>query len=59
MLKWIIDRAQERSTWAGIIAIATAAGVSLSPEAKDAIITLGLALAGAVLTLTKDKLPKE
>lgn len=55
MLKWIIDRAKERSTWIGLTGLLTAAGIALSPEQAEAIATVGVALAGAVAVLTKDK----
>lgn len=51
---WLIDRAKERSTWIGLTALLTAIGVGLSPEQIEAIITAGLALAGAIATFTKD-----
>lgn len=57
MLKWIIDRAKERSTWIGLTGLLTAAGIALSPEQAEAVATLGVALAGAVAVLTADKAP--
>lgn len=55
MLKFILDRAKEKTTWLGLIAILTAAGVAISPEQVEAIATLGLAIAGAVGVFTKEK----
>ena len=54
-LKWIADRAKERSSWLGLITIITAAGVSLNPDVKEAIISLGVAIGGLVAVVTKDK----
>lgn len=41
-------RAQEASTWRGIVMLLTAAGVQISPEMAQAIVTIGLALAGTL-----------
>lgn len=54
MLEFVIGRLKERSTWLGLIGIVTAAGVSLSPEQSEAIVVLGVAIAGAVAVFTKD-----
>lgn len=55
MLQFFIDRLKERSTWIGITAVATAAGVSFEPELQEAIIVAGLAFAGLIAAITKDK----
>lgn len=55
MIKFLLDRAKEPSTWRGIVAILTAAGVTLSPEQGEAIIALGLAVIGAIGVFSKDK----
>lgn len=48
-MKWyIIERLSEMSTWRGILALLTAAGIALSPEQASAITALGLAAIGAV-----------
>lgn len=54
MLKFILDRLKERSTWIGIITIITAAGVTVSPEQTEAIAGAGTAIVGAVLAFTAD-----
>lgn len=56
-LKWLVDRLGERSTWLGLTAIATAAGIKAEPEQVEAVTTLGLSVAGAVMAFTKDKTP--
>lgn len=43
MKTYILNRFSEASTWRGILALVTAAGVSLSPEQGEAIIAAGLA----------------
>lgn len=54
MLNYIIERLKERSTWLGIISIVTAAGVSLSPEQSEAIVSVGVVICGAIAAFTAD-----
>lgn len=54
IIKFLVDRLKERSTWLGIITILTAAGVKLSPEQAEAIALAGAAIAGAVAVFTSD-----
>lgn len=54
-MNYIIERLKERSTWIGLTALATAFGVYISPEMQNAIITIGVALAGLIHTVTPDK----
>ena len=51
----ILNRLKEASTWRGLLLLVTAAGVTLSPDQKEAIITVGLALVGLVGVFTPDK----
>ena len=53
--KWLVARAKEPSTWAGIFAFLTAVGITVRPELKDALITLGIALAGVIGVATIDR----
>lgn len=53
ILKFLLDRLKERSTWMGIIGLVTAAGISLSPEETAAIASAGVALVGAISVFTK------
>lgn len=55
MKDFILTRGKEASTWRGIVAILTAAGVTLSPSQAEAIIALGLAVIGAIGVFTTDK----
>lgn len=48
LLKYTINRLTERSTWQGAVAVATAAGVSVSPELATQIIAGGTAAAGLI-----------
>ncbi|MEL7146531.1 MAG: hypothetical protein AAFO69_09205 [Bacteroidota bacterium] len=55
MLKFIVDRLKERSTWMGLTGFVGAVGVTLSPEQAEAIVLAGVAVAGLVAAFTKDK----
>ena len=55
MKDYLVNRAKEASTWRGIILLLTAVGVPIAPAMADAIVSVGLALAGAVGVLTADK----
>lgn len=50
----ILEYATHASTWKGIIAVVTAAGVTLSPEQSNAIIALGLSLVGLIQVFVDD-----
>lgn len=54
MFPYILERAQEASTWRGVVLLATAAGVNIAPELGNAIITFGIGLAGLLGVVTKD-----
>lgn len=54
MATYIIDRLKEASTWRGIIALLTAAGVTISPEMVDRIVAAGLAIMGIIGVFFKD-----
>ena len=55
MFDFLKDRLGEASTWRGLVALLTAAGVTLSPEQTNAIIGAGLALIGLIGVFTADK----
>jgi hypothetical protein len=52
--RFILARLSEVSTWKGLALIMTAGGVTAHPELQQAIITLGLALVGALGVATPD-----
>lgn len=54
MLKILMDRLKERSTWIGLTTVITAAGVSMNPEQIEAVITAGVAVVGAIFAFTRD-----
>jgi len=55
MKEYIKERLKEPSTWRGIILLRTAAGVPIAPAMGEAIICVGLALAGGVGIVAPDK----
>ena len=55
IVQFILDRAAERSTWLGLISVATALGLLLNQTQQDAIIAAGMAAGGLVAAFTKDK----
>jgi hypothetical protein len=55
MKLWIKQRLSEPSTWRGLILCATAAGATISSQWTDAIITLGIAIAGGIGVVSADK----
>lgn len=54
MRRWLCERACERSTWLGLIALATACGWMASPEQADAIVQAGVAIGGLLAACTRD-----
>ena len=54
-MQWLIDRAQERSTWIGLVTMLSAFGVVLRPELQGAIVTGGAALGGLIACITADR----
>jgi hypothetical protein len=56
--QWAAERLEEKSTWAGIIAIVTPlSGFVVPADQAAAITSVGMAVAGAVLVFTKSKGP--
>lgn len=55
MKDYILARAKEPSSWRGLFMILTAIGIPIAPELADAIITVGLAIVGAIGVATADK----
>jgi hypothetical protein len=47
-IEYIAARGKEASTWRGLILILTSAGLVIKPELAEAIVAVGLLLAGAV-----------
>lgn len=55
MKDYILDRAKEPSTWRGFVLLLTAVGVPIAPAMAEAIISVGLALSGAIGVFAADK----
>lgn len=55
MQSYFLERVKEPSTWRGIILVLTAIGVPIAPAMAEAIISVGLAVAGLVGVATPDK----
>lgn len=55
MKDYLLERLREPSTWRGIIMLLTAVGVPVAPAMADAIISVGLAVAGLIGVATPDK----
>lgn len=56
-LQFLLNRARERSTWIGIISFLGSVGVALKPDMAEAIASTGIAIAGLIMAVTKDKAP--
>jgi|APCry1669189204_1035204.scaffolds.fasta_scaffold03201_7 hypothetical protein len=54
LASYCLARAQEPSSWRGVILIVTALGAHFNPTQTEAIITAGLMAAGMVGAVTKD-----
>lgn len=55
LLDFLLSRAKERSTWLGLISLATALGLTLSEMQSEAVIAAGMSLAGLLAVFTTDK----
>lgn len=58
MIGWIKKRAGERSTWLGIITLATIGGLNISAEQKELIVSIGTALGALLMTFSADPKPE-
>lgn len=54
-LSWILERLKEPTTYLGITAILSSAGIALDPELAQNIQTAGLGVAGIILFVLKEK----
>ena len=53
-MAYLLARLKEASTWRGIALLLTAFGIQVAPEVQEAIISVGIAVAGAVGVLFPD-----
>lgn len=54
ILEYLTNRLQEPSTWRGLIGLASAIGVVLTPEQADGIIAAGISLIAVINIFKKD-----
>ena len=54
-LDYIINRLSENSTWRGLIGLATALGIALSPEQSAAITSAGIGLISLINVFRKER----
>ncbi len=54
-MNWWLARLREPSTWRGLVWLATVAGLSLRPDQMEAIVTVGMALAGLLGVFLRDE----
>ena len=54
ILPWIVARMREASTWKGLIALAAAFGVYISPENAAIILAAGVGIAGFINVVITD-----
>ena len=57
MIQWITDRLKERSTWLGLVGLASAAGLAFDAAKVEAIVAAGVAIAAAIAVFTADPPP--
>mgnify|MGYP003592938948 CR=1 FL=1 len=58
-VNWLLRRFREPSTWRGLVWLATVAGLSLRPDQAEAIVTVGMALAGLLGVFLQDETKTE
>jgi len=54
IIETILEKLSEQSTWRGLILLATACGLQLSPEHSAAIISVGLSIVGLINVIRKE-----
>lgn len=54
IMDYLIARCKESSTWRGLVLIATACGAALSTDQQEAIVSVGLLVAGIIGAATVD-----
>lgn len=55
MKSYVLERMKEASTWRGLTLLLTAMGIPLAPGVADAVIAVGLAVAGLIGSVMPDK----
>lgn len=57
MKDYFLSRLREASTWRGMIMLLTAAGVALNAAQTEAVVSVGMALAGLLGVFLPDNKP--
>ena len=55
MKSYLLERIKEPSTWRGLTLLLTALGIPLAPGVADAVIAVGLAVAGLIGAVVPDQ----
>lgn len=55
-MKYFLALSKQASTWRGLMLLLTSYGIAINPEQQTAILTLGLAIAGAIGAFFPDNL---
>ena len=55
MKSYLLERIKEPSTWRGLTLLLTALGIPLATGVADAVIAVGLAVAGLIGSVMPDK----
>jgi predicted aminopeptidase len=55
VFKWILDRAQEKTTWLGILGLASTVGWYIDPAVVTQITQAGTAIASLILVVTGER----
>ena len=54
LFRWVAERLTEPSTWRGITLLGTAAGVYVSPQMIETMVTVGGGIYSMILLFKKD-----
>jgi len=59
LMQYLYNRFKEPSTWRGVVALLTAAGVTFSPDQAALIVSAGIGLIGAIGAFFPDVMKKK
>ena len=55
LIQWVMARASERTTWLGLLAMATSAGFHFSPDLQAQLSNVALVIVGLFAVILKEK----
>jgi hypothetical protein len=58
-MNYLLARLEEPSTYRGLVLLATTFGMQVAPEAADAVVAIGLLLAGLIGVFVPDKVKED